>query len=82
MVELFALDLLLQVVTHCLGMDLDLVVSLSKIQEVKNLIKLDSNLTDAKRDMIGPLIEEYLPMFVTRNSNLPAINLEQHAIEL
>lgn len=82
MVELFALDLLLQVVTHCLGMDLDLVVSLSKIQEVKNLIKLGSNLTDAKWDMIGPLIEEYLPMFVTRNSNLPAINLEQHAIEL
>ena len=81
-VDLYALDLLPQVVTNSMPHSEDITVVPSRREELLKLVKFGPSLSGEEKSALQELVLEYSDLFVSCHQNLPPITLEEHRIEL
>jgi hypothetical protein len=81
-VDLYALDLLPQVLTSSMSHLEDDSVIPCRQEELLKLIQFGPTLSYNERDELQKLVLEFSSLFVTHHYELPAITLEEHRIEL
>ena len=81
-VDLYALDLLPQVLTSSMNHLDDHTVVPSRHEELLRLVQFGPTLTEREKSELQGLVLEYSHLFVSHHHDLRAITLEEHRIEL
>lgn len=80
--ELYAIDVLPQVVSDSMQFIDDQDIDQTKQNELLSKVKFGPTLTIQEKAELEGLVLEYSDLFVTRHCDLPAITVDEHRIEL